>query len=73
MCHTFPSIANFELCEPVENNYPLLKTLVSRLTSKRSQAGNLSTSVIALDSRGSPRVKGSLLFAVTLFGNQINI
>ena len=42
MCHTSPSVADFELCEPVNKNYPLLKTLVSRLTSTRSQAGNLS-------------------------------
>ena len=42
MCHTCPSVADFELCEPVKKNYPLLKTLVSRLTSIRSQAGNLS-------------------------------
>ena len=42
MCHTCPSVADFELCEPVKKNYPILKTLVSRLTSIRSQAGNLS-------------------------------
>ena len=42
MCHTCPSVADFELCEPAKKNYPLLKTLVSRLTSIRSQAGNLS-------------------------------
>ena len=42
MCHTCPSVADFELCEPVKKNYPLLKTLVSRLTSIRSQAGDLS-------------------------------
>ena len=26
MCHTCPSVADFELCEPVKKNYPLLKT-----------------------------------------------
>ena len=43
MCHTSPSVADFELCKPEKKNYPLLKTLVSRLTSRRSQAGNLSS------------------------------
>ena len=47
MCHTSPSVADFELCEPEKKNSPVLRTLVSRLTSTRSQAGNLSTLVPA--------------------------
>ena len=43
MCHTSPSVADFELCGPENKSYPLLETLVSRLTSTRSQAGNLSS------------------------------
>ena len=48
ICPSFPSVANFELCEPVKKKYPLLKTLVSRLTFQRSQAGNLSRSLSEL-------------------------
>ena len=42
-CHDSLSITNFVLCEPEKKNYPLIKTLVSRLTYQ-SQTGNLSTS-----------------------------
>ena len=74
ICHTSPSVADFELCEPVNKNYPLLKTLVSRLTSTRSQAGNLSKSnlVVTLpfpirrqkvNSQGWVREGGAVLLA----------
>ena len=36
MCHTCPSVADFELCEPVKKNYPVLRTLVPRPTSQVS-------------------------------------
>ena len=44
MCHTSPSVAKFKLCKPEKKNSLLSNTLVPRLTSTRSQAGNLSMS-----------------------------
>ena len=42
MCHTSPSVAKFKLCKPEKKNSLLSNTLVPRLTSAISQAGNLS-------------------------------
>ena len=39
MCHTCPSVANSELCEPEKKNYPVLRTLVPRPTSHRKWVG----------------------------------
>ena len=39
MCHTFPSVADFELCKPEKKNSLLLKTLVPRPTSHRKWVG----------------------------------
>ena len=52
MCHTSPSVAKFKLCKPEKKNSLLSNTLVPRLTSIRSQAGNLSTlnSAVSLSS-----------------------
>ena len=39
MCHTCPSVADSDLCEPENKNSPLLKTLVPRPTSHRKWVG----------------------------------
>ena len=60
-CHSSLSITNFVLCEPEKKNYPLIKTLVSRLTYK-NQTGNLSKSKVEIQSEKAVLAFNTLIY-----------